>query len=173
MWLSKVDIWATPLLLICLRHLYTQVSFVIQSLMKFFGSYSRSTTVKPFNLVHQNPVFSSMNASAYHLLRIFSSPIKKVQNMTSEILENGLEQLKNITLVPIQEKIDTFSNQTASVLNELQPRQVLNKLTSIMKPSVDTLNTLVNKMIKTQIEGIYFLTSGSQSVTCAWIGGHS
>ena len=70
--------------------------------------------------------------------------------MTSEILENGLEQLKNITLVPIQEKIDTFSNQTASVLNELQPRQVLNKLTSIMKPSVDTLNTLVNKMIKTQ-----------------------
>ena len=123
-------------------------------LIKKFASYSRSTTVKPFNLVHRNPVFSSMNASAYHLLKIFSSPIKKVQNMTSEILENGLEQLKNITLVPIQEKIDTFSNQTASVLNDLQPGQVINKLTSIMKPSVDTLNTLVKKMIKTQIEGI-------------------
>ena len=40
--------------------------------------------------------------------QLFSSPIKKVQNMTTEILENGLEQLKNITLVPIQEQLDTF-----------------------------------------------------------------
>ena len=51
--------------------------------------------------------------------------------MTSEILENGLEQLKNMTLGPIQKKIDTFSNQTANVLNELQPRQVLNRLNSL------------------------------------------
>lgn len=83
-----------------------------------------------------------MNASAHHLLEIVSSPIQRVQNLTSEIVENGLQQIRNMTIVPIQEKIDDFSNQTATVLHDLQPKHVLNKLSSIVKPSVENINSL-------------------------------
>ena len=83
-----------------------------------------------------------MNASAHHVLEMVSSPIQRVQNLTSEMVENGLEQIRNMTIVPIQEKIDDFSNQTATVLHDLQPKQVLNRLSLIVKPSLENINSL-------------------------------
>ena len=39
-----------------------------------------------------------------------------------------------------------FSNQTANVLTELQPKQVLNRLNIFMKPSMDILNTVMKTL---------------------------
>ena len=109
--------------------------------------------------VRTQPVHNYLNSSAHHVMDFLLLPIRHVQNITTEILEDskkkiqiGMETFSNMT----SEVIEAQKNQTAEALEELRPQKVLEKLnnvtSSLVKPHFESLNNMTIDVVKTVVE---------------------